>query len=233
MHNWGLVSRTTGTNRPVRSSVAPGILLRQFSVRDDLSALPGGIFVELGGHEASGGGSGGDARAGVEEECAGAAGQDVFELAGHFVANGPDDFGAAEREGGMEGFVEAGVGAGEGVEGGQVGAVDLRPIIERSRGWWGDVRAVERQAGGAGSNMRQSAESGGAVDGVLGHFAVGGPFAAKDGDQMRVRDEHGVIARDGGGAGGRGMGDERALTGPDAEDVGRVEAAAEEALDGG
>ena len=45
----------------------------------------------------------------------------------------------------------------------------------------------------------ESTQGDSVVDAVLGHVAVGSPFAARDGEQAGVVDMDGVVARDGGG----------------------------------
>lgn len=81
--------------------------------------------------------------------------------------------------------------------------------------------AVDHEGVGGAVAEADAADHFGVVDDVLCHAAVGGPFAAGDGDEAGVCDEDGVIAGEGGGGVGVGIfhGDEGAEAGVDAEDV--------------
>ncbi len=57
------------------------------------------------------------------------------------------------------------------------------------------------------------------IDGVFGHLAVGGPFAAADGDEAAGADLDDIVARKMRGVGGLRVGDQRAQARPDREDV--------------
>ena len=106
--------------------------------------------------------------------------------------------------------------AGQLAHGGGVGAVDR----ERAEGVGRAMAAVDGQVGGDARAFFETAEGGGLVDAVLGHATIGGPLAAGDGDDARVFDDDGVIARERRGASGIALLDQRADTGEDAEHVG-------------
>src|SRR6185295_10782751 len=88
-----------------------------------LPALPGLVLPQLPGQQP--GRFRGDlgAGAGVEEEGAGAAGEDVLDGARHLVTRGPDHLAGAVGEVEVEGLVPAGTLGGEAGEGGRVRAV--------------------------------------------------------------------------------------------------------------
>ena len=69
--------------------------------------------MEFGGHEGADFGGGGHAGLGIEEEAAAAAGEDIADGAGHFVAGVEDDFGADEVEAGVDFGGPVGVLSGE------------------------------------------------------------------------------------------------------------------------
>lgn len=180
----------------------------------------GGGPVEFGGHEGADAGGGGHGGLGIEEEGAAAAGEDVFDGAGHFVAGVEDDFGAGEVEAGVDFAGEFGLPSGEGADLGGVAAVNGEGIVGIEDGGG----AVDHEIVGDAVLHAEAADHFGVVDDVFGHAAVGGPFAAGDGDEAGVGDEDGVIAGEGGGGGGAGAvfvldGDEGAEAGVDAEDV--------------
>ena len=57
---------------------------------------PGGVAAEFCGEEAGDGGRGGERGAGIEEEGAGAPGEDIFDGARHFASSGPGHLGAGD-----------------------------------------------------------------------------------------------------------------------------------------
>lgn len=126
----------------------------------------------------------------IEEEAAAAAGEDVADGAGHFVAGVEDDFGAGEVEAGVDFGGPVGVLGGEGADFGGVAAVNGEGIVGIEDGGG----AVDGEGGGGAVAHAEAAEHFGVVDDVFGHAAVGGPFAAGDGDEAGVCDEDGVIA---------------------------------------
>ena len=146
--------------------------------------------MEFGGHEGADFGGGGHAGLGIEEEAAAAAGEDIADGAGHFVAGVEDDFGADEVEAGVDFGGPVGVLGGEGADFGGVAAVNGEGIVGIEDGGG----AVDHEAGGDAVLHAEAADHFGVVDDVLRHAAVGGPFAAGDGDEAGVCDEDGVIA---------------------------------------
>ena len=52
----------------------------------------------------------------------------------------------------------------------------------------GRAPAVELEVFGDAGFVVEAADEGGVVEGVFGHLAVGGPFAADDGDEAGVGD---------------------------------------------
>ena len=133
--------------------------------------------------------------AGVEEEGAGAAGEDVLDRARHLVAGGPDHFAEPVGEARVERLRPLRTLFREARECDRVRAVD-RPI---HRGLHLGGPAVEAQLCRAGRELRQSRQDGGLGHRVLAHAAVGRPLAAGDRHQARRGDEEGVIAGEGGG----------------------------------
>ena len=179
--------------------------------------VPGffGVPVEFGGHEGADAGGGGEGGLGIEEEAAAAAGEDIADGAGHFVADVEDDFGAGDIEAGVDFAGPFGLVGGEGADLGGVAAVNGEGIVGIEYGGG----AVDHEAGGDAVAHAEAAEHFGVINDVFGHAAVGGPFAAGDGDEAGVCDEDGVIAGEGGGGFAFLHGDEGAEAGVDAEDV--------------
>lgn len=153
---------------------------------------------------------------GIEEEAAAAAGEDVADGAGHFVAGVEDDLGAGEVEAGVDFAGPFGLLGGEGLDLCGVAAVDGEGIVGIEDGGG----AVDHEVVGGAVLHGEAADHLGLVDDVFGHAAVGGPLAAGDGDEAGVGDEDGVIAGEGGGGLGVFHGDEGAEAGVDAEDIG-------------
>ncbi len=58
---------------------------------------------------------------------------------------------------------------------------------------------MDVEVAGLARNFVELAEGDGVVDAILGHVAIGGPFAADDGEQAGALDVDGVIARERGG----------------------------------
>src|SRR6202012_4256903 len=114
----------------------------------EVLVVPRGGSVEFAGEEVSDERCGFDGGAGVEKERAGAAGEGVFDGARHFPASCPDDFAGKEWKARVELAGELRVGSGDGLDGGEVGAVDLLPIAGAVR--VGEVPAVEFQVRGFG-----------------------------------------------------------------------------------
>lgn len=175
----------------------------------------GGGPVEFGGHEGGDAGGGGHGGLGIEEEAAAAAGEDVLHGEGHFVAGVEDDFGAGDIEPGVDFAGEFGLLGGEGADLGGIAAVDGEGVVLIEDGGG----AVDHEALGDAVAHAEAAEHFGVIDDVFGHAAVGGPFAAGDGDEAGVCDEDGVIPGEGGGGFSFLHGDEGAEAGVDAEDV--------------
>ena len=175
----------------------------------------GGGPAEFGGHEGGDAGGGGHGGLGIQEEAAAAAGEDIADGAGHFVAGVEDDFGAGDVEAGVDFAGPLGLVGGEGADLGGVAAVNGEGVVGIEDGGG----AVDLEAGGDAVAHAEAADHFGVVDDVLGHAAVGGPFAAGDGDEAGVGDEDGVIAGEGGGGFAFLHGDEGAEAGVDAEDV--------------
>jgi len=88
----------------------------------EVAVAPGGGAVEFPGEEVGDEGGGFDGGAGVEEEGAGAAGEDVFDRARHFPAGGPDGLAGEEGKARVEFAGELRVGCGDGLYAGEVGA---------------------------------------------------------------------------------------------------------------
>ncbi len=172
--------------------------------------------MEFFGHERGDGAGHCDGGVCVEEESAGASGEDVFDGAGELVARGPDDLGGDVGEGGMEALREAQVSGGEVVDGFGERAVDIEMAEVK-----GVLRiAVDGQVVGTAGALVERAEGDGVVDAILGHVAVGGPLAAGDGEQPVVVDVDDVVAGERRGFAASGVGlYEGADTGVDAEDV--------------
>jgi len=139
------------------------------------------------------------------------------------VAGVEDHLSAGEVEAGVDFAGPFGLLGGEGADVCGVAAIDGEGVvgIEDCGG------AVDLEAGGDAVAHAEAADHFGVVDDVLRHAAVGGPFAAGDGDEAGVGDEDGVIAREGGGGLSFLHGDEGAEAGVDAEDVAGVGIAGE------
>lgn len=142
----------------------------------DLLGLPGEIVAEFGGEEGGDLGCGAEGGVGVEEEGAGASGEDIFYSASHFEASGPDDFGGEVGEIVIERGGEVGVFGEEELDGWGIGAVDG----ERAELGGVGVIAVDIEGAGEARFFGKIAEGGGVIDGVFRHVAIGGPFASGD-----------------------------------------------------
>jgi hypothetical protein len=175
----------------------------------ELAGLPLGGGLEFGGHELGDAGSGFEGGAGVQQEGAGTAGEDIVEGACHFVANGPEDLAFEDGELGVNGCGAEG----ENLRG--LGAVDG----EMSELGGVGVPAMDFEIASGARALVEHGDGGGLVDAILGHVAVGGPFAAGDRDEAGGIDVEGVVAGEGGGGGGAG-GDEGPDAGKGAEDIG-------------
>lgn len=150
----------------------------------------GCVPAEFGGHELCHAGGGGHGGLGIEEEAAAAAGEDVLHGAGHFVAGVEDDFGAGDIEAGVDFVGPFGVLGGEGADFGGIAAIDGEEIVGIEHGGGAVDHEIRRDA----VPHAEAADHFRVVDDVFGHAAVGGPFAAGDGDKAGVGDEDGVIA---------------------------------------
>lgn len=146
--------------------------------------------VEFGGHEGGDAGGGGHGGLGIEEEAPAAAGEDVLDGAGHFVAGVEDDFGAGDIEPGVDFAGPFGLVGGEGADLGGIAAVNGEGIVGIENGGGAVDHEILRDA----VAHAEAAEHFGVINDVFGHAAVGGPFAAGDGDEAGVGDEDGVIA---------------------------------------
>lgn len=106
------------------------------------------------------------------------------------MAGVEDDFGADEVEAGVDFGGPVGVLGGEGADLGGIAAVDGEGGVGIEDGGG----AVDHEAGRDAVLHAEAADHFGVVDDVFRHAAVGGPFAAGDGDEAGVCDEDGVIA---------------------------------------
>ena len=95
----------------------------------------------------------------------------------------------------MELLAEALVGSGQGQDRVRIRTVDAQ-AGQRVDSL---LVAVDLQVVRLARHIRKLAQRDGVVHAVLGHMAIGGPFAAHDGQQSGVVDMDGVIARERGG----------------------------------
>ena len=150
-----------------------------------------------------------------EEKGAGAAGQDIVHCTGHLVTHGPDDLDRLNGKRGGELAAELGCCGQQFLKSRSIGAIiaevaELRSVL---------MMAVDVQRLRHARPLVQFGQGGGVVHAVLGHFPVGGPLAAGDGEQPGPGHLDGVLARQGGSARRLGL-DQWADAGKYAENVG-------------
>src|SRR5579875_2000269 len=127
----------------------------------------------------------------------------------------------------MEAFAECGILCDESLQFGQVRSVDLEPA-RRIRLFHPAMQAQIRRTG---TRAGQTSKQRGPVDHVLCHLSVGRPLPSGNRNQLRLRNQDGVLTRDHRCTLCFCLTDERPLPGPDAEHLTGCGTIPQESLD--
>ena len=94
----------------------------------------------------------------------------------------------------------------EGLHGSGLRTIHLHMSLGRQI-WIGPIHpTVQAQIFRTTSAFFQTGNAGRIIDGIFGHLPIGRPLAAHDRDQPRLRDQHGMLTRDGLRTAGLGVG---------------------------